>query len=60
MKTKKKTKQPIGNKQRQKCEVYSRIVGYIRPIDNWNAGKQAEFKDRKNYDNTITTACNCS
>ncbi len=28
------------------CEVYSRIVGYIRPVMNWNKGKQAEFSDR--------------
>ena len=27
-------------------EVYSRIVGYYRPIQNWNPGKQEEFKDR--------------
>ncbi len=33
--------------KRQPCEVYSRIVGYIRPISQWNIGKQAEFKDRK-------------
>jgi ribonucleoside-triphosphate reductase (formate) len=30
-----------------KCEVYSRVVGYIRPVEQWNDGKQAEFKDRK-------------
>ena len=28
-------------------EVYSRIVGYYRPVQNWNDGKKAEFKDRK-------------
>ena len=28
----------------QPCEVYSRIVGYLRPIDQWNKGKQEEFK----------------
>lgn len=33
----------------QKCEVYSRIVGYIRPVEQWNAGKAQEFKDRKEY-----------
>ena len=33
--------------KRTKCNVYSRIVGYIRPIKSWNLGKQAEFKDRK-------------
>ncbi len=30
-------------------EVYSRIVGYIRPIQQWNAGKRTEFDDRKTY-----------
>jgi ribonucleoside-triphosphate reductase len=31
------------------CEVYSRIVGYIRPVSQWNPGKVAEFKMRKTY-----------
>lgn len=31
-------------------EVYSRITGYYRPVQNWNDGKSAEFKDRKTYD----------
>jgi len=35
--------------QRQKCEVYSRVSGYLRPISSWNKGKQAEFNDRKEY-----------
>jgi ribonucleoside-triphosphate reductase (formate) len=30
-----------------KCEVYSRVVGYIRPVEQWNDGKREEFKDRK-------------
>jgi ribonucleoside-triphosphate reductase len=33
----------------QKCEVYSRVVGYIRPIQQWNNGKKAEFFDRKEF-----------
>lgn len=33
--------------KRQKCEIYSRVVGYVRRIDAWNYGKQAEFHDRK-------------
>lgn len=28
------------------CERYSRVVGYMRPVDQWNPGKQAEFSDR--------------
>lgn len=33
----------------KKCEVYSRIVGYFRPVGNWNIGKKEEFKDRFEY-----------
>jgi anaerobic ribonucleoside-triphosphate reductase len=32
-----------------KCEVYSRVVGYHRPVENWNEGKQEEFDDRFVY-----------
>jgi anaerobic ribonucleoside-triphosphate reductase len=34
----------------RKCEVYSRIVGYLRPIKQWNKGKKREFEERKNYE----------
>ncbi len=37
------------NKKRTKCEVYSRVVGYIRPVTQWNEGKQAEWSDRKTF-----------
>lgn len=33
----------------EKCEVYSRIVGYIRPVSQWNKGKQKEFCDRQTF-----------
>jgi ribonucleoside-triphosphate reductase (formate) len=33
----------------QPCEVYSRIVGYLRPVQQWNKGKEQEFKERKEY-----------
>ena len=36
--------------KRTKCEIYSRVVGYIRPINQWNEGKQAEWGDRKTFD----------
>ena len=36
-----------GSEQnRSKCEVYSRVVGYIRPVSQWNEGKRAEYDDR--------------
>ena len=31
------------------CEVYSRVVGYFRPVSNWNDGKKQEFFDRKEF-----------
>ena len=39
----------IPENMRQHNEIYSRIVGYLRPIEQYNVGKQAEFKDRKTY-----------
>ncbi|NBK96629.1 MAG: ribonucleoside triphosphate reductase [Erysipelotrichia bacterium] len=33
----------------EETEVYSRITGYYRPVQNWNAGKSQEFKERKLY-----------
>jgi len=34
---------------RTKCEIWSRVVGYLRPTSRWNEGKLAEFGDRKNF-----------
>ena len=34
---------------KQPCEVYSRIVGYLRPVQQWNEGKKEEFKWRREY-----------
>ncbi len=31
----------------EKCEVYSRITGYLRPVQRWNDGKKSEYNDRK-------------
>ena len=35
--------------QRTVCEVYSRIVGYLRPVNDWNKGKKAEYFERKEF-----------
>ncbi|MCX6763602.1 MAG: ribonucleoside triphosphate reductase [Candidatus Moranbacteria bacterium] len=34
---------------KQKTEVYSRVVGYIRPVEQWNKGKQEEYKNRREF-----------
>jgi anaerobic ribonucleoside-triphosphate reductase len=46
------SEQPFSKKttaKRVPCEVYSRIVGYLRPVQNWNRGKKQEFYERKTY-----------
>lgn len=39
----------------KEAEVYSRITGYYRPVQNWNDGKAQEYKDRKLYDVDFTS-----
>lgn len=39
----------IPESKRTKCEVYSRVVGYLRPVSQFNEGKKREFQDRKNF-----------
>jgi len=41
--------QPVCPHCKRPAEVYSRVVGYIRPVEQWNNGKRAEFKDRNEY-----------
>ncbi len=36
-------------KKRTQCEVWSRVVGYLRPTSRWNDGKLSEFVDRKTF-----------
>ena len=36
-------------KRRIPTEQYSRVVGYLRPVSQWNIGKQEEFRERKTY-----------
>ena len=35
------------------CEVYSRIVGYFRPVKQWNNGKQEEYADRVTFEGKV-------
>jgi anaerobic ribonucleoside-triphosphate reductase len=36
--------------QRQECIVYSRVVGWMTPVQNWNKGKKAEWEMRKTFE----------
>ena len=46
----KKAREELKNVKGSKCEVYSRVVGYLRPVQNWNKGKKEEFAMRKTFD----------
>jgi len=45
---KKETEQKKEVSIKVPAEVYSRVVGYFRPVNQWNAGKKEEFKIREN------------
>lgn len=44
------TQKELVNAKGSKCEVYSRVVGYLRPVQGWNKGKKEEYDLRKTYD----------
>lgn len=50
---------PIETK-RTPCEVYSRVTGYLRPVEQWNDGKQAEFASRVTFKVGGGGACGCN
>jgi len=51
-------KQEMNETHGSKCEVYSRVVGYLRPVQNWNKGKKEEFAMRKTM-NVGGCSCGC-
>lgn len=51
-----KTEEDLKNKVVYQCEVYSRVVGYYRPVVQWNAGKQEEWKFRAKFDSVVEAA----
>lgn len=40
----------LNDSERTRCEVWDRVMGYMRPVDNWNIGKRQEHKDRVRFD----------
>ena len=39
----------LKNEDRQKCEIWTRVMGYHRPVSSFNPGKKAEHKERKHF-----------
>lgn len=50
----------VCNRCQSDCEVYSRVVGYLRPVQQWNKGKKEEFRERKTYKLCESGACKSS
>jgi anaerobic ribonucleoside-triphosphate reductase len=44
-----KPAEQLEEHERQRCEVWTRVMGYHRPVSQFNAGKQSEHKERKFY-----------
>jgi len=36
----------IDDAERTRCEIWSRVMGYMRPVSDWNIGKQSEYAER--------------
>ena len=39
----------LDDKERTRCEIWSRVMGYYRPVSAWNAGKQSEQAERVTF-----------
>mgnify|MGYP001432735603 FL=1 len=46
----------LEDSERQRCEVWTRVMGYHRPVSSFNIGKQGEFHERKFFEECRTTA----
>ena len=45
-----KRQMTTDNKKRTPCEIYTRVMGYLRPVSAYNIGKKSEFYSRKYFD----------
>ena len=44
------TKVELSDEERTPCEIFSRVMGYLRPVSFYNIGKKGEFYKRRNFD----------
>ena len=52
----KNTSVTLEDSERQACEVWTRVMGYHRPVSQFNAGKKREHADRSHYVERVTVA----
>ena len=43
------SKEKLKNEERTRCEIWSRVMGYHRPISGYNVGKKQEYAERKTF-----------
>lgn len=46
----------LKDEDRQPCEIWTRVMGYHRPVENYNIGKKGEHEERLHFDECVT--CN--
>ncbi|WP_280549975.1 anaerobic ribonucleoside-triphosphate reductase [Halomonas sp. 11-S5] len=46
----------LPTEQRQRCEVWTRVMGYHRPVSQFNHGKQAEHRERRHFSESTAHA----
>jgi hypothetical protein len=45
----------IASERRTRCEIWTRVMGYHRPVSAWNSGKQSEHAERLYFRETLAT-----
>jgi len=50
---------PLNDAERQPCEVWTRVMGYHRPVESFNIGKKAEHRQRRFFRETPATEKPC-
>jgi len=52
MQTQTNTNAKLKTEERTRCEIWTRVMGYHRPVSTWNPGKQSEHKERNFFRET--------
>ncbi len=47
------TNSKLKTEERTRCEIWTRVMGYHRPVATWNPGKQSEHKERNFFKETL-------
>lgn len=50
----------LCDEERTRCEIWTRVMGYHRPVAAWNPGKQSEHSERVYYRELVDKACECA